>query len=72
MNKHVYIDVTVSDPNGAPPKAALLWKPLDTNKMNWNHRRTRLNDAPSLIGRQSTPAPVDGKLLKVKPNVDSV
>jgi hypothetical protein len=56
MNKHVHIDVTVSDPDGAPPKAALTWKPLDTNKMNWNHRRTKLNDAPSLLGRQSVPS----------------
>lgn len=56
MNKHIHIDVTVSDPNGAAPKAALLWKPLDINRMHWNHRRTRLNDAPSLLGRQSVPS----------------
>ncbi len=55
--KPLYPDVTISNPKGAAPKPALNWKPLDTTNKNWNHRRTRLNDAPSLIGRRLVPAP---------------
>jgi hypothetical protein len=57
MSKQTYIDVTVSNPKGATPKPALIWRPLETHKMRWNHRRTNLNDAPSLIGRQFVTSP---------------
>ena len=52
MSKQTYIDVTISDPNGATAKPPLIWRPLEVDKMRWNHRRTNLSDARSLIGRQ--------------------
>jgi hypothetical protein len=69
MNKHNDIDVTISDPNGATPKQSFGWKPLNTNKMNWNHRRTKLNDAPSLLGRQRIQSP-EGDKSTVSPGGD--
>lgn len=49
MRKNFFPDVTLAQPGGALPKQSYGWKPLNTSKMNWSHRRTKFDTAPSLI-----------------------
>lgn len=57
MSRNFFPDVTIAQPGGATPKQAFGWKPLNTAKMNWTHRQTKVETAPSLIGGKLYPAP---------------
>lgn len=57
MTRLAGIDITVAQPGGASPKQAFEWKPLNVARMNWRHRQTQVEAAPSLIGGNHVPAP---------------
>jgi hypothetical protein len=50
-----YPDVTKADPRGATPKQQFEFKPLKPGK--WNHRMTKVEQAPSLIAGKLVKAP---------------
>lgn len=57
MNTFTDPEVTVAQPDGALPKQAFDWKPLNTARLNWKHRQTKVAASPSLIGGKHVPLP---------------
>lgn len=57
MTRLAGLDITVAQPGGAPPQQGFEWKPLNVARMNWQHRQTKVEVAPSLIGGKHVPPP---------------
>ena len=58
LDRKFYIDVTTSNPNGAPPKESFEFKPLNVRRYLQSPRRqTTVEAAPSLIAGKLYNAP---------------